>query len=55
MADVTNQSPSLSEHVGGPTSAIGGNTKVSGFDRPSGNMTPDADTRVAPNITPSGR
>jgi len=37
MADVTQQSPSLSQQVGGPTSAPGGNMKPGGFVRPSGN------------------
>lgn len=56
MADVTGKSPSLDQMVGGPTdSRLGGSMKPGGFQRPSGNMTPDNDTRVAPDNTPAGR
>ena len=55
MADVTKQSPSLDQHVGGPTDAPFGNVKPGGFVRPSGNQTPDADTRVTPDSTVAGR
>lgn len=56
MAGVTGQSPSLDAMVGGPTdSRLGGNVKISGFQRPSGNENASTDTRVAPDATVAGK
>lgn len=56
MADVTKQSPSLDQYVGGPTdSKLGGNMKPGGFQRPSGNNNASSNGTVTSDSTVAGK
>ena len=56
MADVTKQSPSLDQYVGGPTdSKLGGGMKPGGFNRVSGNDNASSDAKVTPDSSVAGQ